>query len=281
MDKSIHVPNEIELKQKIKKIKIDGPSKLHILSDFDRTLTKAYVEGQKTHTTIAQIREGKYLTPDYAPRAHALFDKYRPYEISQTISKEEKNKKMQEWWSSHLDLFIECGMNKNVIKDIIQKKKIQLREGLFEFLDISAKYKIPLLIFSAGNGNIIEAYLKSEKRLYNNIHIISNFFKFDKDGKVTGYKSQIIHTFNKNEISIKDSPYHRQITKRRNVILIGDDVADLDMAEGLEHDNIIKIGFLNEDASRLFSDYSKNFDVVILNDGPMHYVNSLLEEILK
>jgi len=65
MDKSIHVPNEIELKQKITKMKIDGSSKLHIISDFDRTITKAFVEGQKTPTSLAQIREGKYLTKDY------------------------------------------------------------------------------------------------------------------------------------------------------------------------------------------------------------------------
>jgi len=282
MDKSTYVQNETELKQKINKIKIDGSSKLHIISDFDRTITKAFVEGQKTPTSLAQIREGKYLTKDYPEKAHALFDKYHAYEISNTIPKEERDKKMVEWWTAHLELLIKSGMNEGVVKDIIQRKKIHVREGTPELLDILNEYKIPLLIFSAGNGNVIEEYLKSEDKLYNSIHIVSNFFKFNKKGLATGYVSdKIIHTFNKNEIGLKNTPYYNQIKKRKNLILLGDSLGDLDMAEGLEHDNIIKIGFLNEDASKLFEDYSKRFDVVILNDGPMHYVNSLIKEILK
>jgi len=109
---------------KINKIKIDGSSKLHIISDFDRTITKAFVEGQKTPTSLAQIREGKYLTKDYPEKAHALFDKYHAYEISNTIPKEERDKKMVEWWTAHLELLIKSGMNEGVVKDIIQKKKI-------------------------------------------------------------------------------------------------------------------------------------------------------------
>src|SRR3989344_7858826 len=134
MDKEIYIPNEQEIKKKITKLKNDSPSKLHIISDFDRTITKAFVEGQKTPTSLAQIREGKYLTKDYHEKAHALFDKYHPYEVSTALPKEERDKKMVEWWTAHLELLIKSGMNEGVVKDIIQKKKIHVREGTPELL---------------------------------------------------------------------------------------------------------------------------------------------------
>jgi len=276
----IHIPDEETLKKKIEQIKSDGVNELHIVADFDRTLTKAFVEGQKTHTGIAQIREGKYLTEDYAPRAHALFDKYHPIEISDSIPPEEKNKKMTEWWSKHQELLVECGMDMSIISDIIKKKRIHLREGVLEFLDNLHDGSIPFVIFSAGIGELIEKLFKSEGKLYNNIHVISNFFKFNKEGKVIGYKDKIIHVFNKNEGQLKDSPYYEKVKDRKNVILLGDGLGDLGMIEGLEHDNVIKIGFLNENVDEKLRLYSRKFDVVILHDGTFDYVNELLKKIL-
>lgn len=41
------------------------------------------------------------------------------------------------------------------------------------------KHGIPLLIFSAGVGNVIEELLKHRYRLYSNTHIIANWMKFN------------------------------------------------------------------------------------------------------
>ncbi|MBU1349747.1 hypothetical protein KJ978_03455, partial [Patescibacteria group bacterium] len=46
-----------------------------------------------------------------------------------------------------------------------------------------------------------------------------------------------------------------------------------------DYDNLIKIGFLNENVKENLEEYKKNYDVVILNDGSMEYVNDLLNEI--
>jgi len=54
----------------------DGPKKLHVLADFDKTLTTALVGGQKVGSAIAQFRNGNYLTSDYSQKAFNLFDKY-------------------------------------------------------------------------------------------------------------------------------------------------------------------------------------------------------------
>lgn len=262
------------------KIKNFNKNNFHVVADFDGTLTKAFVEGQKTHTTIAQIRQGNYLTPDYPTRAHALFDEYHPYEISSTITLDEKRDKMLEWWRKHIELMIECGMNKEVIKDIIKKKKIIGREGLGGFITLLAKNNIPLLIISAGLGDVIKEYLESEGIMHKNIHIISNFYNFDDNGKVTGYKSQIIHSYNKNEVAVKSHIYYEQIKERKNVILLGDSLGDLGMSEGITHEEIIKIGFLNYNIEEELNEFLKSFDVAILNDGTMEYINKLLNGII-
>src|SRR3989338_1510338 len=126
--KNIYIKNTAELLHKILLFQKAGPKSFHVVSDFDRTLTTAFIDGHKFQSSYALIRDGKYLTSDYPARAHALFDKYHPYEIDETLSMEEKNKKMNQWWAEHFELMKECGMNKEVIKDIILQRKIQFRE---------------------------------------------------------------------------------------------------------------------------------------------------------
>ncbi len=123
-------------------------------------------------------------------------------------------------------------MNNGVVEDIIKKKRILLRKGAEDFFKELHEKNIPLLIFSAGVGGIIKGHLESKGLLYNNIHIISNFFDYDKNGRVKGYKSKIIHSFNKDELAIKGTKYFDMIKQRKNTILIGDSLGDIDMANG-------------------------------------------------
>ena len=113
------------------------------------------------------------------------------------------------------------------------------------------------------------------------MRIIANFYKTDKNGDIKGYKSKVIHTFNKNEYAVKDTPYNKTIKKRKNVILLGDNLGDLGMSKGITHDTIIRIGFLNDKIKELLPCFKKNYDVVILNDGPMDFVNDLIKDIIK
>ncbi len=62
-----------DIEDKIAAIKRDGLDKLHIISDFDRTLTKCSIEGRKIPSGIALLREGGYLSKDYPEKAFALF----------------------------------------------------------------------------------------------------------------------------------------------------------------------------------------------------------------
>ncbi len=278
--KNIIIANLKEFERKKQEFKKQGKKGFHVVSDFDSTLTKGFVDGERVHSTFEIVRKEGYLAKEYVKKSYALYDIYHPIEINPDISPEEKDKKMLEWWKKHLQLMIDYGMNDDIIKEMVKSCKINLRGGFYEFISLLKDNKVPLLILSAGMGNVIKEFMESKSLLYSNTHIISNFYEFDKNKKVTGFKSKIVHAFNKSEVQVKDTPYHEQIVQRKNVILLGDSPGDLHMAEGMDHDNIIKIGFLNEEIDNLLDFYKESFDVVIVDDGPMDFINELLREII-
>lgn len=277
---NIHISNNEAFERRLAAIKEGGASSLHIVSDFDRTLTKAFIGGTKVSTSYSHLREGNYLSPEYHDADKALFAKYHPMEIDPNLSIEKKYAAMDSWWNEHWALFISAGMKKIIIEDIVKTKSVGFREGADSFFSLIAEKGIPLLVFSAGIGNVIEGALKSKGWLTEKVHIISNFFIWGDDGKATGHTSPLIHTFNKNEVAVKDHAYSKEVEKRKNVILLGDSIGDIGMTGGIEHDNIIRIGFLNKDVDVNLPQYRSAYDIVITGDGSMEYVTDLLKSLL-
>ncbi len=277
---NVIIPNEKELGKKIEAMASDGADKLHILSDFDRTLTQAFVDGQKSPTVIAQIRNGKYLTSDYALRAHALYDKYRPIEIDSSLDLKEKNKAMHEWWKTHFELLVECGLDKKVMDEIVSKRELQFRAGTLKLFDLAHKSNVPVIIMSAGPGYMIRKYIEQEGRMYANVHIIANEYDFNDDGKVLGIKEPIIHSYNKHEMTLDGHMVLDSIRDRKNVVLLGDGVSDIGMVEGFSYDHLLTIGFLNENKEVNGEKYGESFDVVLTGDQNMDYVHELLSSVM-
>lgn len=278
MKEEVIISNPKEFERKKKLFISVGAKELHIVSDFDKTLSKAFDRKKRMHSIIAQIREGKYLSNEYTQKSYELHAKYYPIELSDTIPLEEKKNKMIEWWSTHIKFIAANGMNRKIVNDIA-KNKIILRNGTIDFFKTLKIKKVPLLILSAALGDIIEKILNLKKVNYSGIYTISNFFEFDKKGNVLGYKGKIVHSLNKNEFVIKNTNFYKKIKERKNIILLGDSIDDLKMVEGTNYNEIIKIGFLNEKVEENLKFYKKAFDVVILNDGTMKFVNKLIRKI--
>jgi 5'-nucleotidase len=263
-------------------IRRDGVDKLQIVSDFDRTLTTCFVNGEKVVSLIAVLRDEKYLTPDYPAKAQALFDHYHSLEIDPTISLEEKRRLMHEWWSAHYELLIASGLMRDDLKQAARSERISFRPGVLEFLDHLAAREIPLLIFSSSGlgAENIDFYLERFNKKLPNIQVISNTLLWDENGQAIGVREPLIHTFNKDFSVVKNSPFYAKIKERKNIILLGDSLGDAAMADGAGAENIIKIGFLNENIDKDLSAYQEKYDIVITADGPLDYVNSLLKEII-
>lgn len=283
MEESIVISNPEKLERMKESIKKDGVEKFYAISDFDKTLTKAFVSGKIIPSLISILRDENYLTPDYAEKAHALYNKYHSIEIDPKIGKEEKKTKMREWWMVHYRLLADSGLNKKDLEKVVNSEKIKLREGFEEFADFLDKNNIPLIIVSsAGLGSdAIRMYLERNGKLYKNIYIISNSFEWDTNGNLVAVKEPIIHNANKNGETIKSSPVFSQIKDRKNILLLGDSLDDINMTEGLNFKNLIKISFLNENVEKCLEDYKLNYDIIALNDSPMFFVNKLLKEIIR
>ena len=280
---NIIIPNP-ERFEKLKKIFIEqGVQKLHVLTDFDRTLTHAYVEGLESATSFAQVRNGKYLSDEYTAEVKELFAKYRPIELDVSLSAEQKAPLMLEWWKKHFDALVKYGLDRKIIDEIAHSRDFRFRERAGEFLQLMNEKKIPVVIMSAGLGDVFVRNLEIENSLHENIFVITNLFEFNVDGKAQKIKEPIIHSMNKHEIVVPGFPIFEKIKDKKNVLLLGDVAEDVGMIDGFEYDNLIKIGFFNEglavDGDVHFEEFKKKFDVIITNDGSMDFVLDFCKEI--
>lgn len=282
MSQKIVVQNRKRLEELKKAIREGGAGKLHVLADFDRTLTTAFVDGKSVPSLISILRDGNYLTPDYAEKAHALFEKYHPIEVDPTLSRKEKEKAMDEWWRTHFKLLIASGLEKSDLEKAVASGKVKLREGFAELADFLSAHSIPLVIMSSSGlgSESIALYLKQAGKLSKNVHIICNEYEWDAKGRAVGVREPIIHALNKYETAIQDYPAFDAIRDRKNVILLGDGIDDLGMIEGFEYDRLITIGFLNDKTEERLEYYQKSFDVVLTGDASMGYVNELFKEVV-
>ncbi|CAG8726654.1 5814_t:CDS:2, partial [Dentiscutata erythropus] len=157
------------------------------------------------------------------------------------------------------------------VKDMVTETPVELRPGLDVLIRKCKDNNIPFLIFSAGIANVIEEVLTT-RNLYhrNNMHIISNQMGFNSEtGICDHFKVPLIHIFNKSEIIIKNSPYYTTIKNRGNVILLGDSIGDIHMADGIQHNICLTVGFLNHNVEDYINTYLETFDIVVVDDGPM------------
>lgn len=53
------------------------------------------------------------------------------------------------------------------------------RDGFHELFDQLHKYNIPLFIFSAGVGDILEEIIRQANVFYSNVNVVSNYMDFD------------------------------------------------------------------------------------------------------
>jgi cytosolic 5'-nucleotidase 3 len=269
------------LQRKKEAIRLGGAEKLHVLADFDRTLTYDSPEGRRKTSLIAILSEEEYLTPDYPAKSLALQEKYMPLEFDLTIPLAKRKRAMHEWWTKHFKLLQESKLNIKDLEKVVASGKIHLRRGVEDFVGHLHKLQIPFVIMSAsGIGEeVIEIFLNKRGLFFDNVFIVANSFEWDAEGFMKKANEPIIHSYNKDETAIHEFPAYEKIKSRKNILLLGDHPGDAGMSEGFDADNIIKIGFLNERVKENLDHYKELFDVVLLNDPPFDFPLELLKEI--
>ena len=141
--KNILISNPKKLAKLLAAFKRGGAAKIHVLADFDRTLTKAFINGKKVPSLIGVLRRENFLTLDYPAKSFALFNKYHPIENSPRVSLKEKKRAMLKWWILHFKLLIKSGLKKQDIARAVKSKNIKLRTGSKKFFKLLKKIKFP------------------------------------------------------------------------------------------------------------------------------------------
>jgi len=233
---------------------------IYVLADFDRTITVGNSE-----SSWSILSKSNLVPKEYVEERQILFNYYRPFELNESLSYETKNKLMTEWWNKHIGLFIKYQLSEEVINTAAKNPNVMsFRKGAKEFLKSMRNRNIPVIIISAGIGNFIEEFLIQNNCYFENIYIVSNFLKF-KNGIAAGVSDNVIHSSNKNEISLPPE-IKKLIENRKNIILLGDSISDIQMAREDARKDALKIGFLDVNVDENKPYYLEQFDVVCMNN---------------
>ncbi|CAH2092271.1 unnamed protein product [Euphydryas editha] len=279
---NVYIDNKEDLLRKINRIVSDGHKKLQIVTDFDHTLTRHNMDnGSTVLTSYGMFRECPSVPKDYKDEEIRLAEKYKPIEVDHLMSTEEKTKHMIDWYKAGHKLLEGMKFPKAELEQVSESMKECFRIGVKELIKWSEVHQVPVLVFSAGLGECVVSALKAANLLLPHVKVVSNFLDFDDTGSIIGVKGDVIHTHNKNETAIKNTEYYKMVKERNNVLLMGDNIGDAKMAEGMEHcDVIIKIGFLGRNTDGNLQNYIKTFDIVLVNDHTMDVANSILKCVL-
>ncbi len=270
------IKNLKQFEAKVKKIQNDGKECLHVVADFDQTLSKEYVKGGKHAPSTWDCF---HFSHEYHEEKLRTYEQYYAIEIDVNLPYEYRKEKLIEWGQKSMELMIHHGLTLSMIREAAKSGAVEGREGVAEFFAAARKFKLPTLVLSGGLGDVISEYLQSVNSLSPNVHIISNFFTFNDAGLVTGFKGEIVHPMNKSELGIEGKPYGKEITGRKNVIIIGDKLHDIDMAKGVVHETCLSIGYVNTGQEKNLGNFRETFDVVLVEDGSLRYPTDLIEKL--
>lgn len=256
--------------EKLEKIQLTK-NNFYVVLDFDRTIT---AEESADSWDVA----GELLDVNFQKELANLYQKYRPIELDYEIPLKEKIKAMETWYQECMDLYQEHGLTKEKLtKAITNNQKMQFRKGAKEFLEKMAQEKIPVIILSAGIGNVIEGFLRKNQCDFENLWIISNFIEFEEDGTMKKFTAPMIHTMNKTMNGHLPRKWMDRLKKIPYKLLLGDLIEDKNMIEKEEWENTILIAFLNQETKDLQC-YLEEFDVVLTKEDATFFV---VEELIK
>ncbi|XP_072224908.1 7-methylguanosine phosphate-specific 5'-nucleotidase-like isoform X2 [Leuresthes tenuis] len=264
--------------QKILQAMAEANSKtLQVISDFDMTLTRFSYNGKRCPTCHNILDNSKVISDDCRKQLDDLLKYYYPIEIDSSRSVEEKLPLMVEWWTKAHELLVEQKVRKDLLATAVHESEARLRDGYKLFFDHLHEHNIPLLIFSAGIGDILEEVIRQAKVFHSNVNVFSNYMDFDESGVLRAFKGELIHIYNKREGALLNTGHFQELRTRPNVLLMGDSLGDLAMADGVQDmKNILKIGFLNDKVEERKQSYLDAYDIVLVEDETLDVPNAVL-----
>lgn len=233
-----------------------------VITDFDGTFSKRYIDGKPVLFMMQILEEFSDLPPQFAQKIASLREQYYPYEIDPSLSQAVREQKIMEWWQACFNVMQEMGLTKEMIIKIARDRRLQLRDGVAEFLQFTKLHNIPVIINSSAGiaGVVIPVVLSDRGLLSDNIKIVANDFNFDQAGKFIGVSGPIITAVNKNgQMLIKKGVY--KDGDKKLCLLIGDGYGDAQMADGLRFEKIYKVVFAEKNLDKFQEIFDEVLDI--------------------
>ena len=199
-----------------------GGGRMHMVFDFDRTLTVARDDMVGDTTSWGILHS--HLPETGQQRCSELFNTYRPKELDGTLTKHEAIT----WWSSVLDIYAEYKLDFAAVEaDFLARASI--RPGAAELFQLARAHGIPTVVLSAGTKDTID--------LWNATYgvapslVISTVLQLDDKRRVVGWHpGSLVHTLSKDEADHEELAAIR--AERPFAIVVGDSLHDASMASG-------------------------------------------------
>ncbi|XP_036183258.1 cytosolic 5'-nucleotidase 3A isoform X2 [Myotis myotis] len=278
---SVRIKNPTRVEEIICGLIKGGAVKLQIITDFDMTLSRFSYKGKRCPTCHNVIDNCKLVSDECRKKLLELKETFYAIETDPLLTVEQKNPYMVEWYTKSHRLLVEQGIPRAKLKEIVAESDIMLKEGYENFFDKLQQHSIPVFIFSAGIGDVLEEIIRQAGVYYSNVKVVSNFMDFDDNGVLKGFKGDLIHVFNKHDGALKNTDYFNQLKDNSNIILLGDSQGDLRMADGVANvEHILKIGYLNDKVDELLDKYMDSYDIVLVKEESLEVANSILQKIL-
>ena len=256
---------------KLKQIHADGPDRLLVVSDWDRTLTRSTGEDGSDQSTCSVIANSGHLGQAFNRRYQELFERYRKIERAIDLPERVKSPHFLRWWSRQFDLLLDYKFSTQTIHRIVSENRPHLRDGARLFFETLHDRRIPLIILSAGIKEIIEARLAADGLPTANAVIIANTLVFDPNGIAVAYKTPLIHSLNKHNVDVPE------FAGRHNLLLLGDTLEDIKMAACVSYSRLLSFAF---PADRDHAEpYRSVYDVVLNPEASLEPVNAVLKDI--
>lgn len=243
-----------------------------VLIDFDKTMTT--MDSDDSWTVI---QNPNFLNPDLSIRSNKLAKKYCPIEMDYHMPKEEKFSHMVDWYTQVLDLYYEYGLTKDTLSSCVKSGNLTLRSGLTDFLFSLYQAHVPVVILSAGIGNVIREVLALHNCLYDNIYIMSNFLTFEKN-RLLPFSSPIIHTCNKT-LSALPTTVTQKLNQKEYFLLFGDFIEDIHMVPKEDLRKTLSFGFLEKKVTENLRQYQNSFDIVLTDNTSFYEVQDMLDSL--
>lgn len=222
------VQNEPKIAAKVAAFSAAGKEALHILLDFDRTVTMGQ-PGADDATTWQVLYQ--HLPKEGQEEYKKYYATYRPLELSGDMTEEDS----KTWTSAILDLFVTHRVNLALVEENFLSV-VMLRPGMKELFELCANNQIPIVVLSAGIRNVIDILLAAHS--IQSTVTLSTELDVDKHDTITGWdKASLVHVFNKRESGHAVLGQIR--TQRPYCLLVGDSLLDATMIDN--QDKTIKI----------------------------------------